>query len=126
LRIVSREVYKALKILPFIFMVAGFGLVQFNRTANLHYHLDEYGILVAHSHPYNKSADTAPVKAHGNGKLHMSIPAGPSEMPVSEVACFALIIPVTIFRKMPEAVSLRLNHVSQVLRGRAPPVVTIF
>lgn len=65
---------------PAFLLIGVFGLVQFNRIANLHYHYDERGIIFSHSHPYDKSDDSGPVKSHGHGKCHLSIPTGIAEL----------------------------------------------
>ncbi|MFO7573912.1 MAG: hypothetical protein R6W67_01980 [Bacteroidales bacterium] len=108
-----------------VLMIAALVMVQFNRTGNLHYHVDDSGRVVSHSHPYNKNDDSGPVKTHSHGKHNLTIPSGAIDMSVAEWS------PVTVQAPSLEVIQIYAYLVSREqdglhpIRGRAPPSLTI-
>ena len=112
-------------VLVVMILIATFGAVQVNRMVNTHYHLDDSGRLVTHSHPYDKSDDTGPFKTHGHGKCDITTPVGSIDMTV-------LLVQTFFFQSSAETVvyySFALpvwgEEGQHLFRGRAPPHITV-
>lgn len=108
-----------------IMMIAALGVFQFNRTSNLHYHVDDYGRVVSHSHPYDKSKDAGPFKTHSHGKCDITIPSGSIDMSVAEWSPAILQAPSEEVRQYTDYLVSREQDGLHPIRGRAPPSITI-
>lgn len=108
-----------------VIMIGALGMVQFNRTANLHYHVDDFGRVVTHSHPYDKTDDTGPFQTHTHGKHDLTIPSGSIDMSVAEWSLVMLQAPADEVRQTIVYLASREQEVLHLIRGRAPPAYTI-
>ena len=116
----KKIIHKGLKFLS-ILLIAGVGLQMVNRTFFLHSHKDVYGNVITHAHPYNKSADSSPVKKHSHSAFIMFALEQMDLLFLSFVIAKLAIIP---------AISSKIIHFSHnfvkeswqlSIHGRAPP-----
>ena len=106
-------------------MIAALVMVQFNRTANLHYHVDDSGRVVSHSHPYDKTDDTGPFQTHTHGKHDLTIPSGAIDMSVAEWSPVTVQSPSVEVKQVFAYLVSREQDGLHPIRGRAPPSLTI-
>jgi hypothetical protein len=106
-------------------LIATLGAVQVNRMVNTHYHLDDSGRLVTHSHPYDKSDDTGPFKTHGHGKCDITTPVGSIDMTILSVLTF--FFQPSAETKVYYSFTLPIwgEEGQHLFRGRAPPSFTV-
>lgn len=99
--------------------------VLHNRVSNYHYHRCPNGHLFAHSHPYDKEAESDPLKKHNHGNTDLIYPVGSIEMsdPVSGLPdlVYTLVNDSTI--ALSDA--LPMFMLPGGFRGRAPPVLVV-
>lgn len=108
-----------------VLMIAALVTVQFNRTANLHYHVDDSGRVVSHSHPYDKTDDTGPYKAHSHGRHDLTTPSGAIDMSVAEWSPVTIQSPSVEVKQVIAYLASREQDGLHPIRGRAPPSITI-
>lgn len=121
----TRVLKKVQVVLVVVILIATFGAVQVNRTVNTHYHLDDSGRLVTHSHPYDKSNDTGPFKTHGHGNCPITMPVGSIDMTVLSVHTFFFHAPAETGFFYSFAFAVWGEEGQHLFRGRAPPHITI-
>ena len=108
-----------------VFIIAALGLLQFNKTANLHYHIDGYGLVVSHSHPYDKSNDAEPYKTHPHGRFDLTIMSGSVDMSVAEWPHPQVKAPSSDPIQFYSCLVSGEQDVLHPISGRAPPFITI-
>ena len=108
-----------------VLIIAALGMVQFNKTANLHFHVDSYGRVISHSHPYDKSNDADPIKTHTHGKFDLTIMSGSVEMSVADWSLVTIQVPSVEVKQVFEYLPSREQDGLHQIRGRAPPFFTI-
>lgn len=104
-------------------LIVVFVLQVFNKTFYLHTHLSEQGIIVTHAHPYNKTADSEPVKSHRHTRDQMMV-----------LSSFDFLFPVLflflILLRVRDEKGFSCNEIREmrpaciiVKKGRAPPLI---
>jgi hypothetical protein len=121
----KRVLKKVRVVLVVMILIATFGAVQVNRMVNTHYHLDDSGRLVTHSHPYDKSDDTGPFKTHGHGKCDITTPVGSIDMTVLSVQTLAFQSPDEAEVYYSFLLPVSGEEGQHLFRGRAPPHINV-
>jgi len=121
----KRALVKVQMLLVVAVLIATLGAVQVNRMVNTHYHLDDSGRLVTHSHPYDKSDDTGPFKTHGHGKCDLSTPVGSIDMTILSVLTFFFQPPAETIVYYSFSLPVWGEEGQHLFRGRAPPSITV-
>jgi hypothetical protein len=94
-----------------------------NKVFFIHTHLDSYGNIITHSHPYNKNSDKLPVKSHHHTQAVLAFigMAEQSVMPSESIGNECPDSPVaTIYITYFNSYTLPDLSTNQ---GRGPPVI---
>jgi hypothetical protein len=108
-----------------VILIASLGAVQVNRMLNMHYHLDDYGRLVTHYHPYDKADDKGPLKTHGHGKCDLTTPVGSIDLSVFSIQPLFIQAPEETIIYYSFSIPINGEEGIHLFRGRAPPSITI-
>lgn len=104
-------------------MIGMLAMLVANKAVFLHVHQLNDGTYVAHAHPYDKSADSEPVKTHHHSNAEFIFFKNfELFFPVLFIAfAFGLLVK-TEHRSIEQTISYQTIYISQN-KGRAPPVL---
>lgn len=98
--------------------------ITVNKVLFFHSHIDSYGRIVYHAHPYNKSGDQAPYKTHHHNNTELII----SQSLYNLISSTSIILITAPYIKIKQYFKLKERQYSSDFlspsAGRSPPTIS--